>query len=492
MKILHIGYGFRPWRGGGLIEYAEDLMDIQAAHGHEVAYFFAGRQYPLVRKPWLKKWSRGNIRMYEIVNSPINFAFERGTKYPESHLREEYSESFFLQTLAQVEPDLIHIQELAGLPSSLLEIINQKNIPVLMTLQDYFPLCPTLKLYDYSSSLCLKQQVGADCVRCCAQAPWDAEHLIELTINHEATRFKRALPTVMHTPARRLKRLAGRVVRHARTRISQPRAQRQPRVEEPLAQVFQDRREVNIERLNTIDLLVAQSYRVAEIYRTLGVQASRIQTVHLTLKHIDQIQSKQMNNVSRPVRFATLNGCVSNQKGALLILGALRQLKELGLSSGFQLVVLGGVLDSIRDELSQYENVLLSGFYQVSKLDNLLEDIHVGIIPSIWEEAYGFTGIEFLAKGIPVIGNRMGGIVDYTVNNVTGWVNQPNTAGGLTQIMADIVRRPEQIVQLNQSILSNYRRFIKPMGGHFEEMERLYTEVIRAKHKRALSDSVFA
>jgi len=29
MRVLHIGLGFSPWRGGGLIEYAEDLMEKQ-------------------------------------------------------------------------------------------------------------------------------------------------------------------------------------------------------------------------------------------------------------------------------------------------------------------------------------------------------------------------------------------------------------------------------------------------------------------------------
>ena len=33
MKILHIGWGFRPWRGGGIIEYAEDLMEKQIQKG---------------------------------------------------------------------------------------------------------------------------------------------------------------------------------------------------------------------------------------------------------------------------------------------------------------------------------------------------------------------------------------------------------------------------------------------------------------------------
>lgn len=36
MKIFHIGWGFRPWRGGGLIEYTEDLMEtfLQADTTH--------------------------------------------------------------------------------------------------------------------------------------------------------------------------------------------------------------------------------------------------------------------------------------------------------------------------------------------------------------------------------------------------------------------------------------------------------------------------
>jgi hypothetical protein len=44
MRLLHIGSGFRPWRSGGLVAYVEDLIDEQVRRGHEVAYFFSGRQ----------------------------------------------------------------------------------------------------------------------------------------------------------------------------------------------------------------------------------------------------------------------------------------------------------------------------------------------------------------------------------------------------------------------------------------------------------------
>jgi len=94
MKILHIGWGFRPWRGGGLIEYTEDLMETQAKNGYEVYYFFAGRHYPLLSKPRLLRWERKGIHMYEIINSPIIHGGDRGTLRPELDVS-EVERSFF-------------------------------------------------------------------------------------------------------------------------------------------------------------------------------------------------------------------------------------------------------------------------------------------------------------------------------------------------------------------------------------------------------------
>lgn len=58
MRVLHIGWGFIPWRSGGLIEYAEDLMEKEVSTGWDVSYFFAGRHYPLFSKPRLIKWQK--------------------------------------------------------------------------------------------------------------------------------------------------------------------------------------------------------------------------------------------------------------------------------------------------------------------------------------------------------------------------------------------------------------------------------------------------
>ena len=194
MRILHIGYGFRPWRSGGLIEYTEDLMAEQLRRGHQVSYFCAGRQYPSWRRPWLHRWNRGGAEMWEVINSPAPACGDRGTADPGSTLEAVCVQRMLEKTLRQSRPDVVHVQELAGLPSSLLDTLKFAGIPFLMTLQDYLLLCPTLKLLDHKGEICLRRHVGDVCPTCCRQAPRDASPLIRATVYYEVERIKTLLP----------------------------------------------------------------------------------------------------------------------------------------------------------------------------------------------------------------------------------------------------------------------------------------------------------
>src|SRR5919199_3938426 len=112
MRLLHLGSGFRPWRRGGLVAYAEDLMAEQVRRGHDVAYFFSGRQYPLARGPRLRRWGRAGVEMLEVVNSPL---YDHG-RQPELEVAEPRIERMLEGVLQDVRPDAVHVQELAGLP----------------------------------------------------------------------------------------------------------------------------------------------------------------------------------------------------------------------------------------------------------------------------------------------------------------------------------------------------------------------------------------
>lgn len=480
VKVLHLGWGFRPWRGGGLIQYAEDLMQIQATRGYRVGYFFSGRRYPFRTRPSLHTWSRDGISMFELVNGPIEIIPDRGILGPRLDLEDPFTEATLRSVLATFEPDVVHIQELAGLPSSVIDIIKERRIPTLMTLQDYLPLCPTVKLVDFWNATCSRTEVGATCVRCCASAPGRAGLITWFTVRHE---IKRLLPPVMVRAVKTATSLYPRLVRRERkpsgvlnmlTHRGEPSRTTHPWS----ASLYQERRDASVRRLNQIDRLVAMSHRVKSIYLQLGVHEGRLQVLHLTNAHFTRLRPKRQSRVDSPVRFAVSNALLNPQKGARVVLDALRLLQEAGETPRFRLLVFGLIGADFTDELTSYPNVTVCGNYDLDSLDALLEEVDVGIVPSTWEEAYGYVGIEFLAKGIPVIGNRMGGIVEYIVPGETGWLNDTNDGVGLGRIMADLIREPARISAVSRRILAARDVIVKPLPVHFEEIDVLYREMV--------------
>ena len=494
MRVLHVGFGFRPWRFGGLVSYAEDLMDAQTAAGHSVGYFFTGRQYPWVRAPRVKRWARRDVQMYELLNPPPGFEGEAGTLYPERDLDRAVTDRLLDRALEDFRPDVVHVQELANGPSSLLEVPRGRGIPVVMTLQDYFPLCPTLKLYDSDGRICLRDEPGAQCARCCAHALDDAGFRASLTLGmdpltrqYEEQRILRIGRVMRYAAAARMAALGA--LHRLRTRGRDP-APPPPLVEktrdEPLGDAdtaarYQRRRDVNVERLSRVDRLVAQSERVAEIYALLGVDAARISTMQFTLAHIERLRPRRMEGVRPPIRFVTMNGCASLPKGEGVVLDALGMLHERGLGDRFELHVLGYVGPEVQPRLRELPSVVLHGGYDPDRLDDLLDRYHVGIVPSVWEEAYGYVGPELLAKGLPIIGNALGGIVEYAIPGRTGWLNRDSSADGLARIMAEVIARPEEVERLNRSILDERDDLLMPMDRHAAAIEAVYREVVEAK-----------
>ena len=96
---------------------------------------------------------------------------------------------------------------------------------------------------------------------------------------------------------------------------------------------YQNRRETNLARLRQVDLLIAQSTRVGEIYRALGATSGNLHTLNLTLAHLHTIRPNRFSKFDGPMRFITLNGCYTRPKGAHILLEAMGRLAARGLSS---------------------------------------------------------------------------------------------------------------------------------------------------------------
>jgi glycosyltransferase involved in cell wall biosynthesis len=471
LRLLHLGSGFRPWRRGGLVAYTEDLMEEQVRRGDTVAYFFSGRQYPLVSGPRLRRWEHGGVAMLEVVNSPL---YDHG-RQPDLEVAEPRIERMLARLLRENRPDVVHVQELAGLPSSVLDVIRLAGIPAIVTLQDYFPVCSTFKLLDADGRICLRREIGEDCVATSAADPRDPGLMIEGTMRFHLAR----MPFVqVLSPARREALISRVAMTVARREID--RRRRGAPARQATAAAFQRRRTVNVDRLNRADRVIAMSHRVEEIYSQLGVDPSRLRTVHLTLAHIERLRPRRPR-AGGPLTFATLAGLESVAKGGRLLLEAMRLLSDHAAAGRFRLLVFGHVHGQFVEEAIRLPGLELRSPYAPGELDAILDEVDVGIMSSIWEEAYGYAGVEFLAKGIPVIANAIGGMPDYTRDDETGWLNRSCSAAELARIMAGVIDRPEQVAELNAKLLATRGSIVKPFARHAEEMDAIYREAIAAR-----------
>ena len=479
MRVLHVGQGYTPYRHGGLISYAEDLMEGQAARGHDVAYFCSGRHYPLLGTR-IKRLRRRGMRIYEVLNSPVVVSQEdRGTRWPEREVSEESIERLFRGVLDEVRPQLVHFRDMGGLPFSLLDIPHERGLPVIMSLHDYLPLCPTIKLFDLYGNVCMRTEPAPVCVLCSRDAPHELEGIAH-TLGHHRRRVEARLPV--------LGRLPGPRTLARRWRDRRPEADGQGDVEADRVPAFQRRRDVNVERLSRADRLIAVSPRVAEIYAALGVDPSRLLAIPMARTRHESLRPHRIHAVDGPVRFVTLSGCASRAKGSGLVADALDELAATGFTADDLTLSIAGQVDPYEAErLTASPFVQLLGSYAWAELDHILEGFHVGIVPSIWEETHGWVGIEYLAKGLPLIGNARGGIVEYTRDGETGWLNRESGASGLAELMAGVVRDPGQVVALNERIVARRAELVKPMATHLDEIEAVYAELIAQSSSTAVS-----
>jgi len=482
-SVLHVGSGFRPWLTNGLIVYTEELMASQVDLGYQVAYFFPGRHYPVMRRPRLHRWRRGGVTMLEWMATPILVGALRGTPDPEHDLADSQAEEVFVRVLTTERPDIVHIHDLGGLPSSLIPLAREHGLPVVLTVHDYALLCPTVRLFDVEGQRCMRLEPGAECARCCSQAPTSNAAIRDRTLGFEGQRARRLVPGLAGllarpTAERTLARLGARM---AAPQPGPPRTAPPPELAAAAPpEAYQRRRDTNLARLNSFDRIMVYSQAAGRIITELGVRPELVVLTHVAASHLERLHPGRVAGTGEKLTFGMLGVMTSRQKGADIVLEALRLLHERGLTSRFRLLMAGHVPPDAERELHRVAEVEIVGSYTTAELDSLLDRVDVGVIPSVWEEVYGIVGDEFLAKGIPVLGNALGGIVDYVEGGRTGWLNHAIDAAGLADCIASIIAAPEEVVRLSRSIAERRAELITPMSVLAEEVRQVYADAFEA------------
>lgn len=117
-------------------------------------------------------------------------------------------------------------------------------------------------------------------------------------------------------------------------------------------------------------------------------------------------------------------------------------------------------------------NVTFVGKKKQHETIQIIYDAQFLICSSEWYEVLGFTCVEAMALGKPVIGAAIGAIPEMVIDNQTGLLYEPGNFDQLAQLIKQLYSDTELIVQLGQNAERHIKAIINT-ENHFKGLQKL-------------------
>lgn len=451
MKILHYSLGFPPFRRGGMTKYCMDLMAEQTKQGHEVALLWPGAfkradSSILIKSHRSQKLSKDySVGSFELRNSlpvPLLDGIRDIDAY--THPKDIDPLKCFL---VENEIDVLHVHTLMGFPKELLEVCRLQGIRTVFTSHDYFGICPKWGL-ERNGKPCIDDHNCFDCVACNQNA---------LSLNKIRVLQSKAYRVVKDASfIKTLRRKHNAALNEDLTSIPE---QQYTSKDDTKAAGYRRLRQYYVDMLESFDVLHFNSNTTKEVYSRY-CDVSHGYVVSITNSAV--LNHKQLHKAHSPVRFAYF-GPADRHKGFWELLKACDLLwKEKPCS--FELHVFMN-LDVDRPFLRKHDA------YQYEDLPQIMKSIDMSVVPSQWYETFGFTVLEAMSFGIPVLLTENVGAKDLIENWVTGLVSGTG-AKEIARQMYMVINNPVVIRKLSMKIKEDCE--IKTVKNHADEIMKLY------------------
>lgn len=416
MRVLHLVHQYLPEHVGGTELYTRWLTQAQTRQGHTVAIFHRRS----ATGSGLAERNDGDVRVWSAWAGEFTPLTRLLATFRQTQLVDSFN-----RVLDAFTPELVHVQHLMGLPAACADILRQRNIPYGITLWDFWWVCANAQLYtNYAEQICPGPQAYLNCARCAL-----------------ARAGKNAWIPII--PA-----------------LSLPLAWRNQRLRRVMLQA---------------NRLIAPMPFVADWYAGYGAPAERLITLPPGLEDAAPLP-RPPHQHAEPIRFGYVGG-ISPQKGVHVLVEAFAGLRGLA-----RLAVAGDVTTHPQ-YTAQLKRAATEAVQFVGRLDRaavwqLLAQMDVLVVPSVWYETFAFVISEAFAAGVPVIVSKLGPLADRVQHNVDGLLFAPGDVTALQQAMQRFLTEPDLLPRLQAGI--------KPpitIANHAAQVETLYQSIL-AEHNR--------
>lgn len=419
MRILQVVHTFPPHSYSGAEKYAQQLS-TELARDHEVHVF-----YPIAGdEPYSLHSSRcDDYYTHELSlngHKGVNFTNILGAASLAKTIRNARVETIFAEFIRRLRPDVVHFQHLMYLSAELIRIVKQEGIPTVLTLHDYWFLCPTVQMHRHDGSVCLQPEPSV-CRKC-----WSKKR---------ANSIANKLPqlSTRSTIPKDLLRLAFSLVNDV--------------------EAFDARNNHLMDMLGIVDLIIAPSHYLRKTFVSFGVPPERI--LHLHNGYQRQGLSTKTENSTRKKMVFGYVGRIVPIKGVHVLIDAFLNIP----TESAELLIYGGYDENssyIQDLLNRTQNA--TNIHFMGRTDNISQAysaIDVLVFPSVWYENCPLVLSERRLTRIPVIASKLGAIPEFVEDGVDGLLFTAGDPTDLFHQMEAFIESPDKVRKFSSNIQAN-------------------------------------
>jgi glycosyltransferase involved in cell wall biosynthesis len=346
--------------------------------------------------------------------------------------------------------DVVHVTSTYSLGVGILRSVKRANIPLVLTLMDFWFICPSLQLLRSDGVLCDGNTTPLQCVSC-------------LMAN---SRIYRRL-TNSHLPRTVTDRFLDTLSRM--DFVSRQRGFR------GMLLNMRHRKEVMKETFTLPDVVISPS----KIVKSIFAKNMKRPVEYLPYRH----DLSWLKDYHETTRSDILNvgylGQIQYVKGVHVLIAAFM---KAGIESKARLHIWGNYSNNqqyervLREQIGNNISITLRGKYSREQLGSILSELDVVVIPSLWYENAPLVIQEAFATKTPVIAANLGGMSEAVNHDVNGLLFERNNSDDLARQLCRVVDEENLLEKLKGGILP-----VKGFQNDLLEIETVYDRIIIEK-----------
>jgi glycosyltransferase involved in cell wall biosynthesis len=355
------------------------------------------------------------------------------------------------QWLVDWRPDIVHVTSCYTLSASVIQAARDQGLPVVLTLTDYWFICPRLSLLRSDGTLCDGRTTSWDCRKCLLQ---------------DNRTFHTLSPL-----------LPEKVAAATSSWVSQRPYVNRMRGLRGLALDMEQRKSYLASMIEAANCVIAPSAHLRDVFQSSGI--SRPIRVIRSGHDLAWLEGLPHKEAAEGTCIGYI-GQIAPSKGLHILVSAF---VSRPWEKPARLCIFGDSakspeymreLEAIAAE--QRGAIQFRGPFPHEKLGEVLSEIDVLVVPSQWHENNPRVIQEAFASKTPVIASNVGGISEFVEHEVNGLLFERDCVDDLAEQLGRVIHEPGWLEQLRAGIPR-----VKRMEDEVQELLEVYRSLLSPK-----------